>query len=153
MADILNLGSHYGATADPQREVKYFRCGEAITKGNLVRHAVGADASGAYDDGVSVMQGDADTIPVGIALETTAAAGDFLRVQTQGLGLVDITTVSSGVAAGEAIIPGASGAVDGIALGSTLANYVGQVVGLALVADSTNTLSAGQYILMCKGNS
>lgn|SRR5574343_832491 len=130
-------------SAIPAKMFRTVTAGEAIVKGNAVTFY----KSGQTMDGIRVYKTTANADFVcGIAQESVAS-GKVLKIQTKGLGTVDLTTTSSGVAAAEGLVPGSSaGEVDGIAYAAPLA---GNCFGYALAADSINTLAAASYILDC----
>lgn len=138
----------------PDKKYLTVKCGEAITKGNVVRWAdIDVDIAGetlltSADAGIAVMQGDANTIPVGVALET-GATGEYIRVQTRGLGEVAIVTAGN-ADDGDILYISASGVAASSAMGSiTDGDLVLGLVGLALTEDTGTALAAGEYILMC----
>lgn len=158
--------SRDGLVADSYKEFMYLRCGEAITKGNVVRWAVAGEgtaphsivaystdttfASHKKNAGVLIMQGDANKVAVGFAQET-GAIGDIIKVQTRGLGEVDIVTGGS-MAVDTLLYMGASGATAESALGSiTDGDYVLGIVGYGLDADSSTTGYANTYIVTSFG--
>lgn len=119
----------------------------AITKGEVVAW----DTATAVD-GMTVIAAGADTIPVGVAIESVAA-GAYLRVQTRGLGDVALTT-DDGAAAGDMLFTAAAGAVDDVAVGSLSGDEADPLwgcVGLALAddVDASHTQAAGTYVIMC----
>lgn len=161
-----NRQTYDGTKSEPYREFMYLTCGEAITKGNVVRWAVAGEGTAPYAivalatdttlashkkwAGVLIMQGDADKVAVGIATET-GAIGDVIKVQTRGRGVVDITSAGS-FAADTVNYIGASGAVASVAAGSISdADHLLGIVAYGLDADATNTCYADSYIVMTIG--
>jgi hypothetical protein len=128
----------------PTKKYMTVKAGAAITKGQVVSW----DTATAKD-GITVIVAGVNTIPAGVAVET-AASGDYFRVQTRGLGDVNLTT-SNASAAGDMLYTAASGAVADVAVGSLTTDadpYFG-CVGLALADDSGTTQTAGTYMVMC----
>ena len=147
------------STPNPSITFRIFKAAVAITKGNVLRHMTSGDSGlGGYSTsyyGMSVAVGAANTIPVGVAMSTVAAAaaaaGAFLKVQTGGLGQQDLTTGGS-ADAGTLLYTGAAGATAESALGSiTDGDIVLGTLGIALAADSSTTLAAGNYVLFPMG--
>lgn len=144
MKNIPGIGTHY--TDAPEVTIRKVKAGAAITKGHVVQWSATAD------DGITVLQGGANTIPAGIALEAATAAGQYIYIQTGGLGLVNGVT-DGNAAAGQMLYAAASGAMNGVTMGSnTDSDYVTARVGLALADDSSTAQVAGTYIVMCQGN-
>jgi len=131
--------------------VKVFLAGEAITAGNVVRWAEGNDAAGDAD-GYTVMQGDANKIPVGVAMET-AADGFPVLVQVYGINQVAMVTGQSAANTGTLLYIGAAGATAESELGSiTDGDLVLGCVGISLTADSGTALAAGSAMLFPFGS-
>jgi hypothetical protein len=158
--------SRDGLVSDPYKEFMYLRCGEAITKGNVVRWAVAGEGTAPYSitvlstdttrathklyGGVLIMQGDAARIPVGFAQET-GAAGDVIKVQTRGRGEVNIVTGGS-MATSTYLTAGASGTTAEVTLGSTSdADDVLICCGIGLDANASTVGYADTYIVLTLG--
>lgn len=133
---VAQLGGHNDQL---HRKVEKFRCGGTIAKGNVVKY----DTSSASDYGRVVVCTEGIP-PVGVALEG-GADGDYIKVQTWGIGLVNLLSDGS-VAANAWIIPDAvAGAVSTDAVdGDTPA---GLQLGFAFAADTITAVSAGTYLI------
>ena len=135
MSLINTVGGHNEQASIRKLKVK---AAAAITKGNVVAWDATAD------DGITVIQAGVGSVPCGIALEAAAAAGDYLWIQTRGIGKVALVTGGS-VAAGSGMICAATGAVAHDVIDASLVGPF--MVGIALQADSSTTLAAGDYIV------
>ena len=116
--------------------IRPYVAGEAITAGDCVRLAVATEAA-SYTPGKTVMQGDANSFAVGVAITTAAAAGDIFHVQTWGRNVIAFT---SGESLDESVVAslGAAGVTSEIAAGTSLEpESVLSMVGYGLAADST----------------
>jgi len=127
--------------------VRPFVVGEAVAAGDCVRLSVATEAS-SYTPGKTVMQGDANTVAVGIALTAGAAAGAIIHVQVWGRNQIAIVT-GGGQAAGAVSYIGAAGATAEQATWTSLEpeNVLG-LVGLGLAADAS-TAGAINSLFIC----
>jgi hypothetical protein len=129
--------------------VRTMLAGGTIAKGDVVR--LGLSSGDSTADGllgIEVLACGATQVPHGIALEA-GTDGGYIRVQTRGLGLVDLVTDSSGVAEGEYVYATADADTDGAAVTAVGdSNLAGRAVAYALAADATNTLEAGKYVII-----
>ena len=143
---------------NPKAEYRFLvlNCAEAITKGNVVRWTQGdtSDTSGDYAmasfseslAGAQVSQSDANLGACGIAMET-GAAGAWIKVQTKGLGQQAIVT-GGAADVSTMLYAGAAGATAETALDGTIdGGPVVGLVGIALKADTSTALAAGEYIV------
>jgi len=123
--------------------------GEDITQGNVCRWA-DIDVDGATNGVLTVMQGDADTIAVGVAQETVASGG-VVCVQTGGIGQVAIVT-GGDADDGDLLYTGAAGAcASNATAGDPATDIVLALLGLCLKEDTGTALAAGEYILFPLG--
>jgi hypothetical protein len=111
---------------------------------------VGCDsASDAWDvtaDGDSATPKALLSRPVG-QLQSAPANAQYCWVQFYGPNIQAFTTVASGVAQDEILIPSTGdGTIDGVA---GMANVTDGYIGAALEDDSSNTLAAGSAFLNC----
>lgn len=128
----------------PSRKFLTVKAGEAITAGQILGWSTAAD------DGITavIFTETAGGLPIGVAVESVASGKD-VKVQTKGLGLVDIRTGGS-AAADTALIANDVGVTAEVAMGSVAnTDEPEQLIGLALDEDSSTTLAAGDYVLMC----
>lgn len=141
MGAIPGINGHLPNLAEVR--VKYRKASAAITKGDAV--VLNATAS----DGITVTASGADGIPYGIALETAAAAGDYIHVQTRGLGLVACTNTVTDGAAGTVLVTGANADVTSVAVASmsTAAKYAATILGYSLAAAAAGVQAAGSYMI------
>ena len=116
-------------------EIVEFTTNEALTAGDWV----GLDTSQSNEDRVTqVVQGNADGMVIGVALETVAS-GAVVRVCVSGY-VEGAKTDGNVAAAGDTLIPAASGACT-----KGAATNVLPILGVALESDSSGT-TADVYI-------
>jgi len=154
------------ATTEPSKRYMYLVCGEAITKGNVVRWAVAGEGTAPYNiealatdtdrsthanmGGILIMVSDANYEAVGIATET-GAIGDVIKVQTRGRGDVNITT-GQAMAAHYMLYAGAAGATAEAAMDATIdGGLLIGIVGIGLDDDATAVGYANTYIITTIG--
>lgn len=115
-------------------EIVEFTTNEALTAGDWV----GLDTSQSDEDRVTqVVQGNADGMVIGVALETVAS-GAVVRVCVSGY--VEGANDGNVAAAGDTLIPAASGACT-----KGAATNVLPILGVALEADSSTTCDVYIY--------
>lgn len=116
-------------------EIVEFTTNEALTAGDWV----GLDTSQSDEDRVTqVVQGNADGMVIGVALETVAS-GAVVRVCVSGY-VEGAKTDGNVAAAGDTLIPAASGACT-----KGAATNVLPILGVALEADSSTTCDVYIY--------
>jgi hypothetical protein len=117
-----------GAGEAARQKVETFIAGGSITAGDWVGFDVSQSDS---DRAAYVVQGSADALTFGVALET-ATSGAKIRVVVKGY--VEGALTDAGVSSGEALTSHASGACDTYANTDTT-----PVIGVALETDSGTT--------------
>jgi hypothetical protein len=143
---VITVGSINGGVNAGKASAKFLtvKAGAAITKGQLVQWDFAT-----AKDGITVIVAVANTLPVGVAM-TNAASGTYFRVQTRGLGLVNLTT-GNAAAANDMLYTTTAGAVADIAVGAstTDADATMTAAAIALSDDSGTTQTAGTYVITC----
>jgi len=134
---------HVGAVGNPRFDTGYVsklyvKAGGTIAAGDVVK------LSSTADDGYTVLECTSGVPPLGVAY-TAAVAGDYLWIQTGGIGEIDLVTSNAVVADAWMIPHSAAGAVTTDAVDASTAP--GLILGLALADDSSTTQAAGTYWL------
>ena len=120
-----------GIVTGPHTDVVTFESGDAIVAGDVVKLDVSATGSA---KAATIVQGGADGLAIGIALEAASAAGEQVRVCVGGYG--EGVNAASGATAGDALYAVANGQVDDTTPGASQ-----PALGVCLVDESSNSLT------------
>ena len=120
-----------GIVTGPHADVVAFESGSAIVAGDVVKLDVSATGSA---KAATIVQGGADGLAIGIALEAATGAGEQVRVCIAGY--VEGVNAAAGATAGDALSAVANGQVDDTTPGASL-----PALGVCLVAEAGNRLT------------
>ena len=98
----------------PHSDVVTFESGGAIVAGDVVKLDVSATGSA---KAATIVQGEADALAIGVALEAATGAGEQVRVCIGGY--IEGVNSAAGPVAGETLYAAASGEVDDSDAGAT----------------------------------